>query len=61
MVFDLEDSLLFQANAKEIHNSLHTKAELSRGHYVENVTRVMHPPHWAPNKNEEEGELAEIF
>ena len=42
MVLALEDSLLFQVKAKEIHSSPHPKAELSRGHHVESVARMIH-------------------
>lgn len=42
VVLALEDSLLFQVKAKEIHNSPHPKAELSRGHHVESVARMIH-------------------
>ena len=42
MVLALEDSLLLQVKAKERHNSPHAKAELSRGHHVESVARMIH-------------------
>lgn len=58
MVVDLEDSLLFQA--KEIHNSPHAKAELSRGHCVEGIAGLIHPPHGAPARMRRNGECFEL-